>query len=242
MTNNKEASVILTVPYKDAFTAMWGQISGMADCCGAGVIGRLSGQKLHSPNFTTDMLPTIGAKYVPIKSMREYIINVLPSNKLYAGPPEWLHWAIVEDLVEKKTRGKHTPQIKAKSVATHAFDFENNPYHKFWAGPAYKVQMWFLTDRNGKYMGHHESICVNAFIKFIKRHQLGKLWLSDAIPGAYGDQTLWGGVYHPAYSRIEERLVGVLDEVNAELMGRWIMVQPFTKGVKQVKDKVAKQW
>ena len=239
MTNN----ILLELdPKQDHFTAMWGQISGMADCCGAGVIGRLSGQKLHSPVFTKDMLPVLGEAYVPVKSMREYIITTLPANKLYAGSPEWLHWAIVEDLLQKKTMGKHTPQIKAKSVEKHAFDFENNPYHKFWAGPSYKVQMWFLTDRIGKYMSHHESICVNAFMIFLHRHQLGDVWKSGDIPGSYGSQKLWGAIYHPAYSRIEERLVGVLEEVNKELSERWEAIKPVTKGVKQVKDKVAKQW
>lgn len=234
--------VLVTLPDSTHFHAMWAQISGMADCCGAGVIGRMSGQKLHKNEFTESMVPTLGTKPQMVTSMRQYIMQELPRNKLFAGPPEWLHWAIVEDLMDKKISGKHTPQIKAKSVDDIAFDFEKNTYHKFWAGPGYKVQMWFLTDRNGKYMGHHESICVNAFMVFLHRHQLGEVWKSGDIPGSYGKQKLWGAIYHPAYSRIEERLKGVLEEVNTELQARWEAISSYVDTKTQVKDKVAKQW
>ena len=239
---DKDRKVLITLPDTTYFSAMWAQISGMADCCGAGVIGRMSGNQFRVKRLSVDMVPTLGKKPNEIKSMRQYIMKELPRNKLSSGPPEWLHWAIVEDLVSKKESGVHTMQIKAEEVDLVTFDFEKNDYHKFWAGPGYKVQMWFLTDRYGKYMGHHESICVNAFMKFLKRHQLGKVWRSDQIPGSYGNQKLWGAVYHPAYSQIQERLVGVIEEVNTELTARWKAIEPYVDKSTQVKDKVARQW
>lgn len=234
-------NTIFTYPKGTNFTAMWGQISGMADCCGAGVIGRLSGIMART-NLKESDAPTLKAKYNEFKSMRDYIMLELPRNKLFAGPPEWLHWAIVEDLVSKKMTGVHTPQIKAGDVNKGTFDFENNPYHKFWAGPGYKVQMWFITDRYGKYMGHHESICCNAFMEFVRKNQLGDVWKSDKIPGSYGSQQLWGAIYHPAYNRIQERLEKVIVEVNQELKERWLKIQPSVSLVAAIKDKVAKKW
>ena len=237
------SKVIFTFPKKISFTAMWAQISGMADCCGAGVIGRLSGIKNQHISLEESDASTITEPYKKFASMKDYIMVELPRNKLFAGPPEWLHWAIVEDLLTKQKSGVHTPQIKAPGVAKGTFDFENNPYHKFWAGPAYKVEMWFITDRFGAYMGHHQDICCSAFMDFVHKYQLGDVWKSGEIPGAYGSQKLWGAIYHPAYSRIEERLVGVVQQANNELKERWAEVQPYTQSVKQkIKDKVAKIW
>jgi len=234
--------VIFSYPKGTNFSAMWGQISGMADCCGAGVIGRLAGVEQKINDLYESDAPTITEPYKKFGSMRDYIMKELPRNRLFAGPPEWLHWAIVEDLLSKKQSGVHTPQIKAETVDMHKFDFEGNQYHKFWAGPSYKVEMWFITDRDGKYMSHHESICCSAFLEFLRKNQLGDIWKSGAIPGAYGQQKLWGAVYHPAYTRIEERLTKQISEVNAELQKRWNKVAPYVQNVKPVKDKVAKQW
>lgn len=234
--------VIFKYPKGVNFTAMWGQFSGMADCCGAGVIGRLSGITTTAPSLCVTDAPTITKEYKAFTTMKDYIVTLLPSNKLFAGPAEWLHWAIVEDLVRKKESGVHTPQLKAASVDKNKFDFESNTYHKFWAGPSYKVQMWFITDRYGKYMGHHEDICCNAFMEFVHRHQLGDVWKSGKIPGSYGSQQLWGAVYHPAYSRIKERLAIEIPKINKELNERWKKVAPHVVGTKPIKDKVAKSW
>jgi hypothetical protein len=236
------SKTIFKYPKGSQFTAMWGQISGMADCCGAGVIGRLSGIKQNRTELLESDAPTITEPYKKFTSMRDYIMLQLPRNQLFAGKAEYLHWAIVEDLLSKKESGVHTPQIKAAGVDKHKFDFEGNPYHKFWAGPGYKVQMWFITDRFGKYMSHHQELCCNAFMDFIHKYQLGKVWKSDKIPGSYGTQELWGAVYHPAYSRIEERLAKVIAEANKEMEERWKKVAPFVKGTKAVKDEVAKKW
>ena len=238
----KANKAIYKFPKGIHFSAMWGQISGMADCCGAGVIGRLSGAQFHPAELLESDAPTMTAEYQEFKSMRDYIQLQLPRNKLFSGPPEWLHWAIVEDLLSKKLTGQHTPQIKAADVNLNTFDFENNPYHKFWAGQGYKVQMWFITDRIGKYMGHHETICCNAFMDFIHKHQLGDVWKSGKIPGSYGTQMLWGAIYHPAYSRIEERLQKVIAKTNKELKARWEEVQPFVKKASKVTDEVAMKW
>ena len=238
----KENPTIFKYPKGTNFTAMWGQISGMADCCGAGVIGRLSGVQMHPTELVQSDAPTLTEEYKPFTSMRDYIQIQLPRNKLFAGPPEWLHWAIVEDLLSKKTCGKHTPQIKAESVELKTFDFEDNPYHKFWAGQGYKVEMWFITDRVGKYMGHHETICCNAFMDFIHKYQLGDVWKSGKIPGSYGTQMIWGAVYHPAYTRIAERLEKVIAKTNKELKARWEEIAPFVKDAASVDDEVAKKW
>ena len=236
------SKVIFKFPQEIKFNAMWGQISGMADCCGAGVIGRLSGTIENRKTLHSTDASILKEKYKKFTSMRNYIMIELPRNVLFSGPPEWLHWAVVEDLLAKKTTGLHTPQIKAANTDEYTFDFENNIYHKFWAGPAYKVQMWFITDRIGIYMNHHGEICCDAFIKFIDKYNLGDVWKSSQIPGSYGSQKLWGAIYHPNYIEIEKQLPKVISDVNTELKNRWETILPYLKDSPSVTDKVAKKW
>jgi hypothetical protein len=222
---------------------MWAQISGMADCCGAGVIGRLSGLPLKDEVLFEIDLPTLTEPYKEFKSMRSYVMDFLPTNRLWAGPPEWLHWAILEDLLQKKESGHHTPQIKAKSIASNVFDFEENTYHKFWAGPSYKVQLWFITDRvHDKYMSHPKELACIAFIDFIENNNLGKIWRSESVPGSYGKQQLIGAILHPNYSKIASQLPSIVKLANEEMESRWKEIETLTKNISPIKDKVACQW
>ena len=236
------SKAIFKFPQKIKFNAMWGQISGMADCCGAGVIGRLSGTLETRDVLYMDDASILKEKYKKFTSMRNYIMCELPRNILFSGPPEWLHWAIVEDLLTKKTIGLHTPQIKAPSINTQDFDFENNTYHKFWAASTYKVQMWFITDRIGAYMNHHEEICCNRFLEFISKYNLGDVWKSTKIPGSYGRQKIWGAIYHPNFIKIAEQLPKVISDANKELEHRWETILPHLKDVPTITDKIAKKW
>lgn len=224
------------------FTAMWAQISGMADCCGAGVIGRLAGILQPNSELTMNNAGTLKEEYKKFTSMRDYVMLQLPRNQLFAGPPEWLHWAICEDLLSKKETGIHTPKIKAEAVQNTKFDFEANPYHKFWAGPSYRVQMWFITDRQGKYMSHAEDIACKAFVRFLEERDLATIWKSGPIPGAYGMQKLWGAVIHPNYDKIRDCLPDKIKEANEVLEARWKEVAPQITAVARIKDKVARKW
>ncbi|MHC4315779.1 MAG: hypothetical protein ACYSW3_25330, partial [Planctomycetota bacterium] len=76
------SKTIFKYPKGSQFTAMWGQISGMADCCGAGVIGRLSGIKQNRTELLESDAPTITEPYKKFTSMRDYIMLQLPRNQL----------------------------------------------------------------------------------------------------------------------------------------------------------------
>lgn len=244
LTPELEQKIIFKFPVgQKFFTAMWAQISGMADCCGAGVIGRLSGQYILHPSFRESDIPTLLVPFKSIKTLKEYITVLLPSNKLFAGTSDWLHWAILEDLLYKATVGRHTPQLKADSINSNTFDFENNSYHKFWAGPGYKVKMWFLTDRvAGSYMSHADELRVIAFIDFIKKNNLGELWESGDCPGSYGIQKLRGYIFLPNFTKIRKKLPNVINTVNTELAQRWETILPHIKNSSKITDKVARQW
>ncbi len=225
---------------KKRYNAMWAQISGIADCCTCGVIGRMSGMEEKRTGFTKADASVIKTPYKPVTTLKEYVMERLPTNPLFSGPADWLHWAVLEDLHRKATIGKHTPQLKAKAVDNHKFDFENNQYHKFWAGPGMRVSTWVLSDRNGHYMSHLTELRVNAFRDFIEKHKLGRLDISDATKGQ--GTNIWVGVYRPDIKKIGAALPKVITEVNNELSERWKKVAPHVKGAKTIKDGVAKKW
>lgn len=236
-------SVIMTLTAstsKPLYKTMWAQISGMADNCSAGVIGRLGGQILHNTEReikTTDMGGCSNSFYTST-SFNQLVLEVMPSNRVFAGPPEWLFWMILEDIKKKYENGIHTPKLKPKSVKEGQFDFEKNPYHKFWAGPSYQVKMWFMSDKVGIQV--NGSCRVNAFVEFIRNNKLGYILESKPITASYSGEVT-GTIFTPDVAKLKVRIPKELAAANKLLEARWAQVAKY-KTSKTVIDKVGQLW
>ena len=129
--------------------------------------------------------------------------------------------------------------IKGDAVPTHEFDFENNPYHKFWAGPGMRVKMWALTDKpNGvTYMSHPADLRVATFLDFVEENNLGTVWRAqkEGLP-------IFGAWLTPNFDKIKAELPAVIKEANDMCNERYNIIKSHSKGITAIKDKVAKLW
>lgn len=222
------------------YKSLWAQISGMADNCSAGVIGRLGGQMVHSSErqiFSHDM-KLCSKPYYPCTTFKQLVLELMPSNRVFAGPPEWLFWMVLEDITRKYSTGVHTPKLKPSNVKEGQFDFEKNPYHKFWAGPGYRVKMWFMSDKVGIQTNGHCR--VNAFVEFIRKNKLGYILESKPITASYSGEVT-GTIFTPDVAVLKTRIPKELITADKLLEARWKKVAKYRTS-KTITDKVAKLW
>jgi len=235
----KELLKLDNPPSKPLYKNMWAQISGMADCCSGGVIGRLGGQILHSTEnvITEQDMKVCSTPYTTSATFKELILEKMSQNRAFAGPPAWLFWMVLEDVLNKYYNGIHTPKLKADNIEERTFDFEKNPYHKFWAGPGYRVKMWFLSDKVD--IESNKYCRVNAFVNFIQKKNLGYILESKPIKASYSGEVT-GMIFHPDATALRIRIPKELAIANKELVKRWAVLAPYT--TESLKDKVAMKW
>lgn len=241
---NTPPEIILQLPHtmnKPLYKTMWAQISGMADNCSAGVIGRLGGQIIHESESRITVLDmkNCSQKYKVSNSFRHLVLELMPQNRVFAGPPEWLFWLVLEDVVQKYTTGVHTPTLKPASVSKVTFDFEKNPYHKFWAGPGYRVKMWFMSDKVG--IQGNKFCRVNSFRDFVKKGKLGYIIESKPIKASYSGEVT-GMIFTPDCGKITQQIGKELKIANEILKGRWDKVKQYKNHSTITSDKVAQKW
>ena len=225
------------------FTAMWAQFSGLADCCGGGVIGRISGVKMTQTAVSHADAEILGYPHKPFKNMAEYIEKVLPNNRLFAGPAKYLYWAVLEQMMLKANEGHCLDRLKADSVEEGIFDFEYNARHDWWAGDGFNVQMWVTADKtNGTYMGHPADLRVNTFLDFVEEHDLCTTTRSHECPSSYGNNTLQITVLNPNLPKIMIGLEATIAEANKMCAERWAIVKDEAEKHPAIKDKVAQTW
>lgn len=245
MKTSETPEVILKLPLTlstPLYKTMWAQISGMADCCSGGVIGRLGGMIMHASeaNITEADMKTCSTPYTKSDTFHALVLGLMPKNRVFAGPPEWLFWLVLEDILQKYNTGKHTPALKPSNVTAVQFDFEKNPYHKFWAGPSYRVKMWFMSDKVG--IIGNQYCRVNAFREYIQKHKLGYIIESKPITASYSGMVT-GMVFTPNPQKIGKGITKQLQIANDTLQERWEKVQQYkTSGISTIIDKVAQKW
>lgn len=229
-----------STPEEPLFKSLWAQVSGMADNCSCGVVGRLGGQMLHKTEsyITKEDMKTCSNEPVPALTFKELVLTIMPSNRAFAGPPEWLFWMVLEDLRKKYTSGTHTPELKPDCVSPVTFDFERNPYHKFWAGPSYRVKMWFMSDKVG--ITINKTCRVNSLVQFIKDNKLGYIVTSKPIAASYSGQVV-GSIFTPDVQKLEKLLPKELKIANKLLVDRWKKIKKYKTG-RTIMDKVAMKW
>jgi hypothetical protein len=130
--------------------------------------------------------------------------------------------------------------MKSENTDIVNLDVEQNPLQKFWAGPGYRVKMWFLADKPALNQ-NNAPMRVDDFLTWIMKNKLGRVTKSPLIPGSYAGE-VYGAVLHPDFKKIYLRLPRVLKEANSELEARWKKIEPHMKGVKLNTDKVAMKW
>ena len=237
------ATVLVELPINEVFyETMWAKIAGMPFCCSGGTIGHIGGKLVFDATrrfWTSDVATAV--PFVPATSMMQLCSEIVPSSRLYAGRPEWMYWAILQNLWQKQNNGSITKEMKAAEIKSEYLDTEKNVTQPFCAGPSYRVKMWFMSDKPSEQKAKAKKLGVQCFVDWIKDNDLGKITESADIPGSYSG-FVHGYVLHPNFVAINSRLPDILTTANKELQARWDIVQPHTSGVKKIIDKVARGW
>ena len=237
------AKVLIELPKDTVFyETMWAKIAGMPFCCSGGTIGHIGGKQIFevTRKFWTSDVPT-AVPFEPATSMMDLCLKVVPSSRLYAGRTEWMYWAILQNLFQKQNNGAIIKDMKSLETDVSWLDSEKNQTQPFWAGPSYRVKMWFLSDKPTPEKAKAKLLGVQNFVDFIKQQKLGTITESDDIPGSYSG-FVHGYVLFPKFETIKLSLPTQLAIANKELQERWDTVRPHTSLKDKITDKVARGW
>lgn len=239
-----KAKLLLEFP-KDSilYENMWAKIAGMPFCCSGGTIGHIGGKKVFDSTrkfYTTDV-PAISTPFVPAESMMDLCFKIVPNNRLFAAPTDWMYWAIMQNIYNKQVNGQMELLMKADVIDKDWLDTEKNTTQPFWAGPSYKVKMWFMSDKPTEEKANRQLLGIQNFVAWIKALDLGTITETGDIPGSYSG-FVHGYVLFPNFDHIKIRLPKALKAANDELQARWDIIAPHVSVVNKITDKVARGW